>query len=72
MKEAFIPVLSMFYGKYYTYFNFKRFKIYKKSSPVQLLQQDTCHIAPSVLNFKPMLVDKFFNLYKDEFRLLAS
>ncbi|AGT44738.1 hypothetical protein TPE_2264 [Treponema pedis str. T A4] len=57
---------------YQTYFNFKRFNTYKKGSPVQLLQQAACYLNPAVLNFKPVLVDKFFNLYKDEFRLLAS
>ena len=58
--------------QYQTYFNFKRFNTYKKGSPVQLLQQAACHIDPSVLNFNPVLVDKFFHLYKNEFRLLAS
>ena len=58
--------------QYQNYFNFKRFNTYKNGSPVQLLQQAAAHIDPSVLNFKPVLVDKFFNLYKDEFRLLAS
>lgn len=58
--------------RYQNYFNFKRFNTYKKGSPVQLLQQAASHIDPAVLDFKPVLVDKFFNLYKNEFRLLAS
>ena len=57
---------------YQNYFNFTRFNTYKNGSPVQLLQQAAPHINGDVLNFKPVLVDKFFHLYKNEFRLLAS
>ena len=58
--------------QYQNYFNFKRFNTYKKGSPVQLLQNADAQIDPGVLDFKPVLVDKFYNLYKNEFRLLAS
>mgnify|MGYP003063948442 CR=1 FL=1 len=58
--------------QYQHYFNFTRFNSYKNGSPVQLLQQAAAHITPNVLNFKPILVDSFFNLYKNEFRSLAS
>ena len=58
--------------QYQNYFNFTRFNTYKNASPVQLLQQAAPHINRAVLNFKPVLVDKFFHLYKNEFRLLAS
>ena len=49
-----------------------RFNTYKNGSPVQLLQQTTPLINRDVLNFKPVLVDTLFHLYKNEFRLLAS
>ena len=58
--------------QYQNYFNFTRFNTYKNGSPVQLLQQAAPHINRDVLNFKPVLVDTFFHLYKNEFRLLAS
>ena len=49
-----------------------RFNSYKNGSPVQLLQRAAPHINPNVLNFKPVLLDSFFDLYKNEFKLLAS
>ena len=58
--------------QYQNHFNFTRFNTYKNGSPVQLLQQAAPLINRDVLNFKPVLVDKFFHLYKNEFRLLAS
>ena len=58
--------------QYQKHFNFTRFNTYKNGSPVQLLQQAAPHINRNVLNFKPVLVDTFFHLYKNEFRLLAS
>ena len=58
--------------QYQNHFNFTRFNTYKNGSPVQLLQQAAPHINRNVLNFKPVLVDTFFHLYKNEFRLLAS
>ena len=57
--------------QYQNHFNFTRFNTYKNGSPVQLLQQVAPHINRNVLNFKPVLVDKFFHLYKNEFRLPA-
>ena len=58
--------------QYQNHFNFTRFNTYKKGSSVQLLQQAAPFINRHVLNFEPVLVDKFFHLYKNEFRLLAS
>ena len=58
--------------QYQKHFNFTRFNTYKNASPVQLLQQAAPHINRNVLNFKPVLVDSFFHLYKNEFTLLAS
>ena len=58
--------------QYQNHFNFTRFNTYKNGSPVQLLQQAAPLINRDVLNFKPVLVDTFFHLYKNEFRLLAS
>jgi len=58
--------------QYQKHFNFARFNTYKNASPVQLLQQAAPHINCAVLSFKPVLVDSFFHLYKNEFRLLAS
>ena len=58
--------------QYQKHFNFTRFNSYKNGSPVQLLQRAAPLINPNVLNFTPVLVDSFFHLYKNEFRLLAS
>ena len=58
--------------QYQNHFNFTRFNTYTNASPVQLLQQAAPHINRDVLNFKPVLVDTLFHLYKNEFRLLVS
>ena len=75
MPAALFPVLKTFCKKLISIkitLTLLRFNSYKNGSPVQLLQQANPHINRNVLNFTPVLVDSFFHLYKNEFKLLAS
>ncbi len=64
-----------FMQKAYEYqinFNFNRHNKYKGGTPKDLLARASPEISEKILDFKPVIVDYFFDSYKDEFRILAG